>query len=109
MVKIHIYKYRPCFPLARRGKHLDAVYRIAERLFAVDDDLIQKATGWLLREAGKTDIERLERFLLGHGPAISRTTLRYAIERFPPGKRKLLLNETRGQTIPHPGQHDLKN
>ena len=85
--------------LARRGKHLDAVFRIAERLFAVDDDLIEKATGWLLREAGKTDMGRLEKFLLGRGPGIPRTTLRYAIERFPPGERKRLLHETRSQTI----------
>jgi hypothetical protein len=54
-------------------------------------------------------MERLEKFLLERGPAIPRTTLRYAIERFPPVKRKLLLNETRGQTIPRPGRHDLKN
>lgn len=81
--------------LARRGKHLDAVYRIGERLFAVDDDLIQKATGWLLREAGKTDPDRLEAFLRAHGPAIPRTTLRYAIERFPPARRKAILVETK--------------
>lgn len=82
--------------LARRGKQLDAAYRIAERLFSVDDDLIEKATGWLLREAGKTDMKRLERFLLSRGPAIPRTTLRYAIERFPHDKKKQLLTETRG-------------
>jgi 3-methyladenine DNA glycosylase AlkD len=81
--------------LARRGKRLDAVYRIAERLFPADDDLIEKATGWLLREAGKTDMERLEKFLLERGPAIPRTTLRYAIERFPLDKKKQLLTKTR--------------
>ena len=81
--------------LARRGKHLNAVYRIAERLFAVNDDLIEKAAGWLLREAGKTDMERLEKFLLERGPAIPRTTLRYAIERFPLDKKKQLLTKTR--------------
>lgn len=82
--------------LARRGKLLDAAYRIAERLFAVDDDLVEKAAGWLLREAGKTDMKRLERFLLSRGPAVPRTTLRYAIERFPHDKKKQLLTETRG-------------
>jgi 3-methyladenine DNA glycosylase AlkD len=61
----------------------------------VDDDLIHKATGWLLREAGKTDMPRLEKFLLENGVAIPRTTLRYAIERFPEDKRKRLLTKTK--------------
>jgi len=40
-------------------------------------------------------MDRLEKFLLRHGPAIPRTTLRYAIERFPEEKRKALLLSTR--------------
>jgi 3-methyladenine DNA glycosylase AlkD len=82
-------------PFARRGEHLDHAYGIAERLFRDRHDLIHKATGWLLREAGKTDAPRLERFLRHHGPRIPRTTLRYAIERFPPARRRRLLRETR--------------
>lgn len=82
--------------LARRGKCLDDAYAVARRLFAVDDDLIEKANGWLLREAGKTDMPRLEAFLLKLGPKIPRTTLRYAIERFPEDKRTRLLARTKG-------------
>ena len=63
--------------------------------WTVDDDLIHKANGWLLREAGKADAARLEKYLLKHGPAIPRTTLRYAIERFPAAKRKALLRKTK--------------
>lgn len=81
--------------LARRGKFLPAVYAVSASVFDVDDDLIHKANGWLLREAGKTDPARLERFLLARGPAIPRTTVRYAIERFPEAKRKALLLETK--------------
>jgi 3-methyladenine DNA glycosylase AlkD len=80
---------------ARRGKRLDEIYEIAESLFKYPEDLIHKAAGWLLREAGKTDAERLEDFLLTHGPRIPRTTLRYAIERFSPEKRNLLLARTK--------------
>ena len=80
---------------ARRGKLLDPVYRIARKLFTVEDDLIEKANGWLLREAGKTDMFRLERFLLKHGRRIPRTTLRYAIEKFPEAKRMKLLKSTK--------------
>jgi len=83
--------------LARRGRNLETAYAISKRLFAVDDDLIEKANGWLLREAGKTDMARLEKFLERHGTAIPRTTLRYAIERFPEAKRKQLLLRTRAR------------
>jgi 3-methyladenine DNA glycosylase AlkD len=80
---------------ARRGESLDLVYGIARRLHADGEDLIQKAVGWSLREAGKTDMPRLERYLRANGPAIPRTTLRYAIERFPTAKRRALLSATR--------------
>ncbi|HEU0172642.1 MAG TPA: DNA alkylation repair protein [Blastocatellia bacterium] len=79
----------------RRGEQLDDAYVIAESLFKYPEDLIHKAAGWMLREAGKPDPARLESFLLEHGPRIPRTTLRYAIERFPPEKRKTLLEETK--------------
>jgi 3-methyladenine DNA glycosylase AlkD len=81
--------------LARKGQHLETAYEIAESLFNDDEDLIHKATGWLLREAGKTDPNRLETFLLKHGGQIPRTALRYAIERFPEEKRKIILADTK--------------
>jgi hypothetical protein len=52
-------------PLARRGQALDRLYAIARRLHPDDEDLIQKAVGWALREAGKADMARLERYLQG--------------------------------------------
>jgi len=82
-------------PRARRGESLDLVYEIARRLHADDEDLIQKAVGWTLREAGKTDMPRLERYLRTNGATIPRTTVRYAIERFPEQKRRALLAATR--------------
>jgi 3-methyladenine DNA glycosylase AlkD len=85
----------PLVPFARHGEHLDEAYGVVERLLGDAEDLMHKATGWLLREAGKTDAARLERFLLRHGPAIPRTTLRYAIERFSSAQRKRLLAATR--------------
>jgi 3-methyladenine DNA glycosylase AlkD len=75
----------------RRGHTLDLVYDIAKRLHADDEDLVQKAVGWGLREAGKVDSARLEKYLRANVRGIPRTTLRYAIERFEPGKRKQLL------------------
>jgi len=83
-------------PRARQGESLDLVYEIARRLHGDKEDLIQKAVGWTLREAGKTDPARLERYLRANGPTIPRTTLRYAIERFPATKRRALREATKG-------------
>lgn len=81
--------------LARRPEHAAFVYAMARRHFDSEDDLVQKAAGWLLREAGKQDLRALEAFLRAHGPRIPRTTLRYAIERFPAERRRELLVSTR--------------
>ena len=86
-------------PLARKGESLDLVYQIAKRLHADREDLIQKAVGWALREAGKTDPARLERYLRANGASVPRTTLRYAIERFPEAKRRNLLVATRKSQV----------
>ncbi len=90
--------------LARKPRYHDAVYGIALSLFPVKDDLVEKANGWLLREAGKGDPARLEAFLLAHGPAIPRTTLRYAIERFPEDRKKRLLAGTRKAPAKRPAK-----
>jgi 3-methyladenine DNA glycosylase AlkD len=81
-------------PSVRRGLSLDVAYRVARTLHADQEDLIQKAVGWLLREAGKANPPRLERYLLQNGATIPRTTLRYAIERMPPAKRRVVLETT---------------
>jgi 3-methyladenine DNA glycosylase AlkD len=83
--------------LTKKEGFLDIIYDQAIKLFPVDDDLIQKANGWVLREAGKRDMPRLERFLISHGPSIPRTTLRYAIERFADTKRRELLLKTKAK------------
>jgi len=83
-------------PLVTQKKHLAPAYRTVSHLFGEKEDLVQKAIGWLLREAGKTNQGRLEKFLLKHGPDIPRTSVRYAIERFEREKRKHLLSATKG-------------
>ena len=48
-----------------------------------------------MSDEGVTDLKRLRTFLLEWGPAVPRTTLRYAIEHFPKAERKRLLAATR--------------
>lgn len=75
-----------------RGETAD-LYRLAEILLPDRHDLIHKAVGWSLREAGKrVDRDELRRFLDQHAPVMPRTTLRYAIEHFEPAERQHYLS-----------------
>jgi 3-methyladenine DNA glycosylase AlkD len=76
--------------LIRNGETADT-FLIAEKLLADPHDLIHKAVGWALRETGKISEPELLAFLERHYASIPRTTLRYAIERFPPQQRKRML------------------
>lgn len=64
-----------------RRADLDTTFYLASLLLSDTHDLIHKAVGWMLREAGKCDQERLIAFLSSHGAVMPRTMLRYAIER----------------------------
>jgi 3-methyladenine DNA glycosylase AlkD len=66
-----------------RQRQLDETFRIADLLIADEHDLIHKATGWMLREAGKRDEAALRRYLDTRHTRMPRTMLRYAIERLP--------------------------
>jgi 3-methyladenine DNA glycosylase AlkD len=76
--------------LIRHGEVKDT-FRIAEKLLSDQHDLIHKAVGWMLREAGKVSQPALLAFLRRHYKNIPRTTLRYAIERFSAVQRKRIL------------------
>ena len=103
-----------------RHGQLDDTFAIADILLHHPHDLIHKAVGWLLREAGKRNKAALEDYLLGPDPAagtphpdpaettdgdrqrgrapryqtMPRTALRYAIERFPEAERQQYLKKT---------------
>lgn len=78
--------------LIRSGDTEDAL-ALAEKLFGDTHDLMHKAVGWMLREVGKVNEEVLRAFLSEHSGRMPRTTLRYAIERFPAPDRAAFLGK----------------
>jgi 3-methyladenine DNA glycosylase AlkD len=71
-----------------RAGDLDDTFRLAARLLDDPEDLLHKAAGWMLREAGKRDRPALERFLGRHCERMPRVMLRYAIEQLPEPERR---------------------
>ncbi len=80
---------------SREGDTKDA-YKIAEMLMHDKEDLIHKATGWMLRSAGAKDRKGLERFLEIHAGQMPRTMLRYSIEKFSPKERTRFMAVSKG-------------
>ena len=60
---------------------------LAAQVLGDDQDLIHKASGWMLREAGKREPASLLAFLEAHAAVMPRTMLRYAIEKLSPEQR----------------------
>jgi 3-methyladenine DNA glycosylase AlkD len=74
-----------------RARKFGETYFLAKKYFSDHEDLIAKASGWMLREAGKRDAKRLKKFLRTYAGKMPRTMLRYAIEKFPEQERKYFL------------------
>ena len=74
-----------------KSNELDDTFSLALRLMGHKHDLMHKAVGWMLREAGKRDMARLRAFVDGHWHEMPRTMLRYAIEKYPEDERRSVL------------------
>ena len=75
----------------RQGDVTDT-FKIAEILLNDHEDLIHKATGWMLRAAGDQDRDQLVGFLEKYAASMPRTTLRYALEHFDKKQREVFMN-----------------
>jgi len=74
-----------------RNRELKPTITIVKMLINDKHDLIQKASGWALREVGKKNVSLLRGFLRDNATKMGRTSLRYAIERLPKVERKAWL------------------
>ena len=75
-----------------RAGDVDDTFGVAELLVNDKHELVQKAVGSWLREAGKKDQKQLVRFLDKHAASMPRTMLRYSVEKLPPAQRTKFLS-----------------
>ena len=76
-----------------RHGDLEDTYQLATKMMGHPHDLMHKAIGWMLREAGKKDSERLYDYVEAHRQEMPRTMLRYAIEKFDQPTRQWLMRK----------------
>jgi 3-methyladenine DNA glycosylase AlkD len=74
-----------------RNNDCEWTIKLAELMLHDKQDLIHKAVGWMLREAGKHNEPLLVAFLEQHAHSMPRVMLRYAIERFSVEQRRIYL------------------
>jgi 3-methyladenine DNA glycosylase AlkD len=79
-----------CFHFIRLNDFKDTL-ALCRLLLDDPQDLIHKASGWMLREVGKRDGDAERNFLNRHYRRMPRTMLRYAIEKFPREERERYL------------------
>ena len=75
-----------------RNNDLDDTYQLSLKMMNHKHDLMHKAIGWMLREAGKRDTKRLYDFIMEYKNIMPRTMLRYSIEKFDKETRKELMS-----------------
>ncbi|MDR1373077.1 MAG: DNA alkylation repair protein [Dysgonamonadaceae bacterium] len=89
---------------SRKGLFFDDILEIAETLLLDEEDMVQKGYGWLLKTSSLTEsfvkadtatkekhFKSVFNFVMKHKAVIPRTSLRYAIEKFPEKERKLCM------------------
>lgn len=80
------------FTFLRRGRYQETL-DLCQMLLNDPEDLMHKASGWMLREMGKRDLKPLLQFLNQYAHVMPRTMLRYSIEKLSPKLKKKYMTQ----------------
>jgi 3-methyladenine DNA glycosylase AlkD len=78
-------------PFARRGRQIETILDIADRLRQDSDDMVRKGVGWLLKDAYPARPREVVRFLTATEPPFPRLVLRIAAEKMTAAGRRAVL------------------
>ena len=78
---------------ARKGKFLNEIFEIADRLLVDEDDLVQKGYGWMLKVASQLHQQEVFDYVIKHKSIMPRTALRYAIEKMPEEMKRVAMDK----------------
>jgi 3-methyladenine DNA glycosylase AlkD len=73
---------------ARKGLFLEESFELSNILMKDEEDLVQKGYGWLLKVLSQTHTKEVFTFVLTNKNQMTRTALRYAIEKMPQDLRQ---------------------
>ena len=76
---------------ARRGKFLNDIFEIADKLLVDEDDLVQKGYGWMLKVASQSHQQEVFDYVVKQKSIMPRTALRYAIEKMPKEMKRVAM------------------
>lgn len=78
---------------ARRGKFLDDILEIAEKLLTDQDDMVQKGYGWMLKAASEAHPQEVFDYVMSKRDVMPRTAFRYSLEKVPAEWRKKAMSK----------------
>ncbi|MBU7032830.1 MAG: DNA alkylation repair protein [Theionarchaea archaeon] len=77
----------------RRGNQVDHVFTMADLLLRDRDDMVQKGYGWMLKVATHHIPDEVFAYIMKNKKDMPRTSLRYAIEKLPPERKKAAMKK----------------
>jgi 3-methyladenine DNA glycosylase AlkD len=78
---------------ARKGKFLNDILEIADKLLVDEDDLVQKGYGWMLKVASQSHQQEVFDYVMKQKGIMPRTALRYAIEKMPKEMKRVAMEK----------------
>lgn len=96
---IHIYPIKKSSPFKSAikndsEKYLKNIFYISDKLIKDRNDLVQKGFGWMLKEASNLFEKDVFQYVMKRKNIMTRTALRYAIEKMPKNKKKQAMKIT---------------